>query len=223
MSYIIPVLEAPDKMDAYLNMNPPKACAEDIVHAKLRRLDPDGFLRDKIEPPPPTSEMTMQDMDKDIQKSAANNVMDPRIDAVNARQAAINAETPRKGMQTAADNLQKAEDLMDKSKGTVFPAPLPANASDGEKKRYEAFLKKAQIENAKQTTTRGKGEVAWQASRKENLEQFIAMGGFARIVYEYFATLKGIDLTGETPATNNNNNNNNNGSSSSNTNSISNH
>ena len=200
MSYRIPILEASDNMDSYLTVNAPMVCAEDVVHAKLRKLYSDIPVQDGITVDPKELTLTEEDnrlyaLDKDPNKD--NELLSATGFNVQKR-AKIWAEIMVIGRGKRAKEAVKQLNRDLKKMRLITPRGYKDGMTEEDKKKIDAANKIIDEQNAKIAQQKGLGEAEKikqdalvtdaETTRTELMNQ----------VHEYLEPLKRFDLTGET-------------------------
>jgi hypothetical protein len=202
MSYIIPKLEAPVEMDKYRTVNAPLCCAEDIVHAKLRVLNPERIAADAITNP--ANELSLADQDMIIALGRVPG--DPVSTEVGFEvqwMAACDQTKPAfgkieqelgQGMGLLRAKLEKGN-FERKSKEELDAMPVP------EKMRYDSNMKMVDSEQFKSDREAYNRQEAQVATARQDVTDAAGIKEEAsRLVYKYLQTLTELDLTGEKEA-----------------------
>jgi hypothetical protein len=203
MSYIIPKLEAPDEMDKYRTVNAPMQCAEDIVHAKLRVLNPERIAADAINVP--KDELSLADQDKKI--SNEKELKDPNPESTEAGcalQIMAAGDLGKPALQKLELELGEGVGLMKASmargRWKIKSEDKWAAMTEKEKEKYNLTLEEAAKDIQSNTEEYKRRQAGVEKARKDVAEADEAKARASKVVYKYLQTLMGRDLTPETEA-----------------------
>lgn len=201
MSYLIPILEDHHEMDTYLTLNQPMVCAEDIVHAKLRKFHAtDKPFEDEITED--LGELTLAAEDKKRQQLDTTADKDQELADTSEHNVQGKAVRVAEILENGSTKLTRTElEAVERALRKLEPKavdPLKDGATEKEKADWNAAKKGIDIENAKRAAgkaqkTSEKEIVKSAMDRNKNTRETLA-----KQVHAYLDTLKGFDLTGET-------------------------